>query len=122
VVIGSVRGDLHDIGKNLVAMMLEGAGFEITDLGSDVWTETFVEAVERSKPDLLCLSALLTTTLPMMEEAIGALKEAELRQNVRIMVGGAPLTDELAAGIGADGFVPDAVTAVELAKALMGTE
>ena len=120
VVIGTVAGDLHDIGKNLVAMMLEGAGFEVTDLGIDVSPQAFVEAVERNEPDLLCLSALLTTTMPMIERTIGAMKEAELRQKVKIMVGGASMTDDYASSIGADGFAPDAVSAVVRARELMG--
>ena len=120
VVIGTVKGDLHDIGKNLVAMMLEGAGFAVTDLGTDVEPEEFVRAVEESQAQLLCLSALLTTTMPLMKSTITLLEESEVRQQVKILVGGAPVTDEYAASIGADGYAAEAATAVEQAKALIG--
>ncbi len=119
VVIGTVEGDLHDIGKNLVAMMLEGAGFEVIDLGTEVTAEQFVEAVRKYKPDLLGMSALLTTTMIHMPEVIEALTKAGLRNGVKIMVGGAPVTQEYATKIGADGYAPDAPSAVELAKRLL---
>lgn len=119
VVIGTVKGDLHDIGKNMVAMMLEGAGFDVHDLGTDVAPEDFLKAVEEEKPDLLAMSALLTTTVPMMQQTIKRLDEAELRQTVRVMVGGAPVSDGFANQIGADGFAEDGATAVEVAAKLM---
>lgn len=119
VAIGTVKGDLHDIGKNLVAMMLEGAGFEINDLGTDVPPEKFVAAVEQGA-DIIGLSALLTTTMPSMEATINALDTAGLRDKVKVMIGGAPVTSDYSNKIGADGFAPDASQAVTLAKALMG--
>jgi 5-methyltetrahydrofolate--homocysteine methyltransferase len=117
VAVGTVKGDLHDIGKNLVAMMLEGAGFEIVDLGTDVTPEQFVEAV-KDGVDIIGLSALLTTTMPSMEGTIKAITDAGLRDRVKIMIGGAPVTAEYARQIGADGFAPDASQAVTLAKTL----
>ena len=117
VAVGTVKGDLHDIGKNLVAMMLEGAGFEIVDLGTDVTPEQFVEAV-KDGVDIVGLSALLTTTMPSMEGTIKAIADAGLRDQVKIMIGGAPVTAEYARQIGADGFAPDASQAVTLAKTL----
>jgi 5-methyltetrahydrofolate--homocysteine methyltransferase len=120
VAIGTVRGDLHDIGKNLVSMMLEGAGFEILDLGVDVKPEQFVQAVQEKKAGVLCLSALLTTTMPAMSDTIKALADAGVRDNVKVMIGGAPVTDNYAAEIGADGYAPDAASAVDKAKALLG--
>jgi len=120
VVIGTVKGDLHDIGKNLVAMMLEGASFEIIDLGTDVAPEKFVAAVQEHHPQLVGLSALLTTTMPYMAATIDALKAAGLRDKVKIMVGGAPVTDAFAREIGADGSAPDASQAAKLALALLG--
>ena len=119
VVIGTVKGDLHDIGKNLVAMMLEGAAFEVVDLGTDVAPDKFVEAVESNRADLVAMSALLTTTMPSMKETIKALVSAGLRERVKIMVGGAPLTPEYATEIGADGYSADANQAVSLAKSLI---
>jgi 5-methyltetrahydrofolate--homocysteine methyltransferase len=119
VITATVKGDLHDIGKNLVAMMLEGAGFEIIDLGTDVPPEKFVEAIRAHRVDLLAMSALLTTTMPSMGDAIKALQEAGLRDRVKIMVGGAPLTEGYAKQIGADGYAADASKAVHLAKSLM---
>ena len=119
VVAGTVKGDLHDIGKNLVCMMLEGAAFEIVDLGSDVTPEKFVEAVRSTGANVICLSALLTTTMPSMKTTIEALKAAGLRDKVKVMVGGAPLTDQYAHEIGADGYAPDASRAVALAKVLL---
>jgi 5-methyltetrahydrofolate--homocysteine methyltransferase len=119
VVAGTVKGDLHDIGKNLVCMMLEGAAFEIVDLGSDVTPEKFVEAVRSTGADVICMSALLTTTMPNMKNTIEALKTAGLRDKVKVMVGGAPLTDQYAREIGADGYAADASRAVALAKSLL---
>jgi 5-methyltetrahydrofolate--homocysteine methyltransferase len=120
VAIGTVKGDLHDIGKNLVGMMLEGSGFEITDLGTDVAPEKFVAAVKNDGVNLIALSALLTTTMPNMLGTIEALKAAGLRDSVKVMIGGAPVTDAYAKQIGADGYSPDASAAVRLAKALTG--
>lgn len=120
VVAGTVKGDLHDIGKNLVCMMLEGAAFEIIDLGTDVPPERFVEAVKSSGAQLVALSALLTTTMPNMKNTIEALQQAGLRERVKVMVGGAPVTETFARQIGADGYAPDASRAVLLAKSLMG--
>ncbi len=119
VIIGTVKGDLHDIGKNLVSMMLEGAAFEIVDLGTDVSPEKFVEAVNKQSPDLIAMSALLTTTMPNMKTTIEALKQAGLREKVKVMIGGAPVTTKYAEDIGADGYAPDASKAVSLAKSLM---
>jgi 5-methyltetrahydrofolate--homocysteine methyltransferase len=119
VVIGTVKGDLHDIGKNLVAMMLESAGFEIHNLGVDVAPSAFVEAVKEVKPDILALSALLTTTMPMMQRTIETLTESGQRGNMRIIVGGAPVTEKFAGEIGADGYAPDAGAANKLAKKLI---
>ena len=120
VVIGTVAGDLHDIGKNLVKMMLEGTGFEVIDLGVDVSTQGFVEAVGKHSPDILGLSALITTTLPAMEQTIKALEEAKVRDRVKLIVGGAPVTREYASRIGADAYGADAGDAVDVCKALMG--
>ncbi len=121
VVIGTVKGDLHDIGKNLVAMMLEGAGFEIVDLGSDVPPEKFAAAVRENSPDIVGMSALLTTTMPAMENILEALEDLGVRSDVKVIIGGAPVTDSYAEKIGADGFAPDASRAVKLAQALMDT-
>ena len=120
VAIGTVKGDLHDIGKNLVAMMLEGAGFEIIDLGVDVKPEVFIETVQSKNAQIVALSALLTTTMPAMKDTITAIDAAGLRDKVRIMVGGAPVTQHFADEIGADGYSPDAASAVDTAKSLMG--
>lgn len=119
VVIGTVKGDLHDIGKNLVALMLEGAGFEIKDLGTDVAAEDFIAAIKSEKPDILALSALLTTTMPSMKQTIEAVKEAGLRDQVKVIIGGAPVTEDYSRQIGADGFSPDASRAVGLAESLL---
>jgi 5-methyltetrahydrofolate--homocysteine methyltransferase len=119
VVIGTVKGDLHDIGKNLVGMMMEGAGFELVDLGRDVAPEKFVEAVRREKPDILALSALLTTTMRAMDHTVQMLKEAGLRQSVKVLVGGAPVTSDFALKIGADSYGPTAADAAEIAKKLV---
>jgi len=119
-IIGTVEGDLHDIGKTLVGMMLEGAGFEVHDLGVDVKPEEFVESVADLKPVIVGMSALLTTTMPVMQRTIDALEEAGLRDDLIVMVGGAPLTPDFAASIGADGFAEDAAGAVRKAKELVG--
>jgi len=119
VAIGTVKGDLHDIGKNLVAMMLEGAGFEIKDLGVDVSAEDFVEAASTGDVDIIAMSALLTTTMPTMRATIDALKESGLRDKVSVMIGGAPITDAYAEEIGADGAAPDAGQAAKLAKSFV---
>lgn len=116
--VGTVKGDLHDIGKNLVTMMLDGGGFEAIDLGIDLEPGTFVEAVREHKPDVVGMSALLTTTMIQMKATIDALEEAGLRDSVKIMVGGAPVTASFAEQIGADAYAPDAATAVELAREL----
>jgi 5-methyltetrahydrofolate--homocysteine methyltransferase len=118
MVIGTVSGDLHDIGKNLVAMMMEGAGFEIIDLGTDVKPEDFVAAVRNEGAALLGMSALLTTTMPSMQTTIEALVEAGLRDKVKVMVGGAPVTASFAEKIGADAYAPDAASAVDTARSL----
>jgi 5-methyltetrahydrofolate--homocysteine methyltransferase len=118
VVIGTVKGDVHDIGKKLVGMMLEGAGFEVIDIGKDVPLGKFVEAVKKEKPDLVAMSALLTTTMVSMSQTIAALKEAGLRNTVKIMIGGAPVTAEYARQIGADGYAANAPEATELAMRL----
>jgi 5-methyltetrahydrofolate--homocysteine methyltransferase len=119
VVIGTVKGDLHDIGKNLVAMMLEGAGFEIEDLGTDVAPQKFVEAARSNATNIVAMSALLTTTMTQMKATIEAIENAGLRDSVKIMVGGAPITESYAQQIGADGFAVDASRAVAVAKSLV---
>lgn len=119
VAIGTVRGDLHDIGKNLVAMMMEGAGFEIVDLGVDVKPEQFVQAAKEQDAGLVCLSALLTTTMPAMKETLQAFQVAGIRDVVCVMIGGAPVTQGYADEIGADGYAPDAASAVDKAKELL---
>jgi len=118
VVIGTVEGDLHDIGKNLVSMMLKGANFEVIDLGTNVGTQAFIDAVKENGAQLVGLSALLTTTMPAMKETVEAMREQGL--DVKVMVGGAPITDAFAEEIGADGFSPDAASAVDLARELVG--
>jgi corrinoid protein of di/trimethylamine methyltransferase len=118
VVIGTVKGDLHDIGKNIVASMLEGGGFAITDLGADVAPEKFVDAVRANRANLVCLSALLTVTMPSMKTTIEALSAAGLRRQAKIMVGGAPVTQRFADEIGADGYGENAAVAVALARKL----
>ncbi|MCC8104779.1 MAG: corrinoid protein [Clostridiales bacterium] len=119
VIIATVSGDLHDIGKNLVAMMIESAGFEVVDLGVDVSTDKVIEAYKEN-PDtkIICLSALLTTTMPAMKDTVTALNEADFRSNIKVMVGGAPITQEFADEIGADGYSEDAASAASLAKRL----
>ncbi|MBN2501368.1 MAG: corrinoid protein [Anaerolineales bacterium] len=119
VAIGTVQGDLHDIGKNLVAMMMEGAGFEIYDLGVDVPADNFIQAVKDNQVHILALSALLTTTMPNMQAVITQLQEAGLREQVKVLIGGAPVTTEYATEIGADGYAADASQAASLAKSLM---
>ncbi len=119
VILGTVQGDLHDIGKNLVGMMLEGAGYEVHDLGVDVSPQTFVEKAEAEGAGLVCLSALLTTTMPMMRTVIEAIEEAEIRANVKILIGGAPVSQAYADQINADGYAPDGASAVEVAKSLL---
>ena len=118
VVAGTVKGDLHDIGKNLVCMMLEGSGFEIHDLGTDVSPDKFVQAVKETGAEFVALSALLTTTMPNMKATIQAFETAGLRDKVKIMIGGAPVTEAYAQQIGADGYAPDASQAVRLAQRL----
>lgn len=120
VVLGTVKGDLHDIGKNLVGMMLEGFGVEVIDLGVDVSPEKFVEALKTHQPQFVCMSALLTTTMTSMEVTIKALEESGLRQNVKVLVGGAPVTQAFADEIGADGFGSSASEAVDRVKEVVG--
>ncbi len=119
VVIGTVKGDIHDIGKNLVAMMLEGAGFEVIDLGINTSADEFLAALEEHQPDILGMSALLTTTMPYMKVVIDTLQERGLRDKYVVMVGGAPLNEEFGAAIGADAYCRDAAIAAETAKALV---
>ena len=119
IVIGTVQGDLHDIGKNLVGMMLEGGGFTVVDVGVDIPSEKFVEEVKKSNAKVVGLSALLTTTMPAMKDVIGALKADSATKDVKVMVGGAPLTQEYADSIGASGYAPDASSAVDLAKEML---
>ncbi len=119
VVIGTVKGDLHDIGKNIVASMLEGSGFEVIDLGADVSAEAFVAAVEERKPQFVCMSALLTVTMPAMKTTIDALQTAGLRTRVKVLVGGAPVTSRYAKEIGADGYSENASGAVGLVRNLL---
>jgi 5-methyltetrahydrofolate--homocysteine methyltransferase len=119
VILGTVKGDLHDIGKNLVAMMCEGAGFEVKDLGKDIAPEQFVQAVKEFEPDIVGMSALLTTTMRTMEHTIKALEEAGVRERVKVMVGGAPVTQSFATQIGADGYASNAAAAAEMAKKLV---
>lgn len=119
IVIGTVEGDLHDIGKDLVAMMLEGAGFEVINLGVEVPADTFIHAMKEHKSNILGMSALLTTTMVHMPEVIECLKEAGLREQVKVIIGGAPVTQEYAAKIGADGYAPDAASATKLAVSMI---
>jgi len=119
VIIGTVKGDLHDIGKNLVAMMLEGGGFEVIDLGIDVSADKFVEAIKSHHPQVVGMSALLTTTMREMKSILEAIQEAGLRKQVKAMIGGAPVTDRYAKEIGADGYAPDAATAVDIVKSFV---
>ena len=119
IVIGTVKGDLHDIGKNLVSMMIESSGFEVTDLGVDVPPDAFVKAVQEKNANIIALSALLTTTMPMMQQTMDALAESGLRDKVKVIVGGAPVNQDFADKIGADGYAPDAGSASKLAKELL---
>ena len=119
VVIGTVEGDLHDIGKDLVAMMLEGAGFEVVNLGVEVIAEEFLKAAKEHEADIIGMSALLTTTMIHMPEVIEALQQAGLRDKIKVMIGGAPVTQGYADKIGADGYAPDAASATKLAKSLL---
>ncbi len=119
VVIGTVKGDLHDIGKNLVSSMLEGGGFEVIDLGSDVAPEKFAQAAKERGANIVCLSALLTVTMPGMKTTIQALKDAGVRERIKVLVGGAPVTQQYADEIGADGYGPNATVAVQLARRLV---
>ena len=119
MVIGTVKGDIHDIGKNLVGMMMEGAGFEVIDLGINTDAETYLEALEKEKPEILGMSALLTTTMPYMKVVIDTMKERGVRDDFIVLVGGAPLNEEFGEAIGADAYCRDAATAVEVAKDLV---
>ena len=119
IVIGTVKGDIHDIGKNLVGMMMEGAGFEVVDLGINTDADAYLAALERERPEILGMSALLTTTMPYMKVVIDNLKEKGIRDDYIVMVGGAPLNEEFGKAIGADAYCRDAATAVEVAKRLM---
>jgi 5-methyltetrahydrofolate--homocysteine methyltransferase len=118
VLIGTVKGDLHDIGKNLVVMMMQSAGFEVIDLGVDVEPEKFVEAIRENKPNIVGLSALLTTTMPMMKKSIESIEESGLRDGLKIIVGGAPVNQAFADEVGADGYASDAGSASKMAKAM----
>lgn len=120
VVLGTVKGDLHDIGKNLVSIMIEGAGFEIIDLGVDVSPEDFVQAAQENEADAIGLSALLTTTMPSMQDTVEALEEAGMRDKVKVVIGGAPVTQKYADEIGADGYGRDAAAAANLVQSLLG--
>jgi 5-methyltetrahydrofolate--homocysteine methyltransferase len=120
VVIGTVKGDLHDIGKNLVAMMMEGAGLTITDLGVDVSAEQFVQKAQDMSADIVAMSALLSITMPGMSQTVEALRRAGIRDGVKVMIGGAPVTERYAQEIKADSYAPDAGSAVILAKELLG--
>ncbi len=120
VIIGTVKGDLHDIGKNLVSMMMEGAGFTMFDLGVDASPERFVQKAQEIEPDIVAMSALLSTTMPSMRQTIEALKEASLRSKVKVMIGGAPVTEKYAREIEADCYAPDAGSAVSKAKEILG--
>lgn len=119
VVIGTVKGDLHDIGKNIVAMLLKGAGFEVIDLGADVPKEKFLEYVKKERADIVGMSALLTTTMVSMKETIQTLKDAGLRESVKVIIGGAPVTESYALQINADGYASDAASAVDMSKKLL---
>ena len=119
MVIGTVKGDIHDIGKNLVGMMMEGAGFEVIDLGINSAVEKYLEAIEKHKPDILGMSALLTTTMPYMKVVIDTMKEKGMRDDYVVLVGGAPLNEAFAKAVGADAYCRDAAVAVETAKELM---
>ncbi len=119
ILLGTVKGDLHDIGKNLVGMLIESGGLEVINMGVDVSAEDFIDAIIEHEPDILALSALLTTTMPAMQDIIELLEEEELRDKVKVIIGGAPVSREYADTIGADGYAPDAGSAVELCKKLL---
>jgi len=119
IIIGTMKGDLHDIGKNIVVMMLEGGGFEVVDLGIDVSEEKFLEAIRQHQPQVVGMSALLTTTMKEMKNTIQAIERARIKNQVKTIVGGAPLTEKFAKEIGADGYAPDAASAVDLVKSLL---
>lgn len=120
VIMGTVKGDLHDIGKNLVVMLLEGGGFEVVDLGVDVSPDKFVEAIKKHQPQVVGMSALLTTTMREMKSTIEGIQEAGLRNQVKVIIGGAPVTERFAREVGADGYAPDAASAVDVARSLSG--
>lgn len=122
ILLGTVKGDLHDIGKNLVGMLIESGGLEVINMGVDVSAEDFIDAVIMHEPDILALSALLTTTMPAMQDIIELLEEEKLRDNVKVIIGGAPVSREYADTIGADGYAPDAGSAVELCKQLLAAK
>ncbi len=122
LILGTVKDDLHDIGKNMVGMMLEGSGFQVIDLGINVSVEKFVETVRKEKADLLGMSALLSTTMPFLRTTIEGLKENGLRDQIQVLVGGAPVTEDYAMEIGADGYAPDAASAVDKAKELLNAD
>jgi 5-methyltetrahydrofolate--homocysteine methyltransferase len=122
IVIGTVKGDIHDIGKNLVGMMMEGAGFEVIDLGINTDADTYIEALKSHQPNILGMSALLTTTMPYMKVVIDTMKDQGIRDDYIVMVGGAPLNDEFGTAVGADAYCRDAATAVEVAKKLVGEQ
>jgi len=119
VIIGTVKGDLHDIGKNIVSMLLQGAGFDVVDLGADVGKEKFLEYAKKENPDILGMSALLTTTMIYMKEVLETIRNASLEKEIKIIIGGAPLTQSYADAIKADGYAPDAASAVDLSKSLL---
>jgi len=119
VVIGSIQGDLHDIGKNIVAMLLQGAGFEVVDLGADVPVDQFIESAKKEQADLLGISSLLITTMTNMKSVVQGLKNAGIKDRVKVIIGGAPVTQDFATDIGADGYAPDAATGVDVAKSLL---
>jgi 5-methyltetrahydrofolate--homocysteine methyltransferase len=122
IVIGTVKGDIHDIGKNLVGMMMEGAGFEVIDLGINTDADTYIEALKSHQPNILGMSALLTTTMPYMKVVIDTMKDQGIRDDYIVMVGGAPLNDEFGTAVGADAYCRDAATVVEVAKKLVGEQ
>lgn len=122
ILIGTVKGDLHDIGKNLVSMLIESGGFEVINMGVDISAEDFINAIIKDEPDIIALSALLTTTMPAMKDIIELLKEKGLRDKIKVIIGGAPVSKEYADTIGADGYAPDAGSAVELCKQLLASK
>ncbi|KJR45374.1 5-methyltetrahydrofolate--homocysteine methyltransferase [Desulfosporosinus sp. I2] len=122
ILLGTVKGDLHDIGKNLVGMLIESGGLEVINMGVDVPTEDFIDAIIEHEPDIVALSALLTTTMPAMQDVIEMLEDEDLRGKVKVIIGGAPVSQEYADTIGADGYAPDAGSAVELCKRLLASK